>query len=49
MADFDFSTFPTLATPRLVLREIIPGDTADLFSFRGDPEVQKYNPEPPLV
>ena len=48
MADFDFSTFPILTTPRLVLREITPGDAADLFSFRGDPEVQKYDSEPPL-
>lgn len=47
MADlFDFSTFPTLTTERLVLRELTPDDTNDLFEFRSDFEVQKYNSEP---
>ena len=48
MAEFDFSTFPTLTTPRLILREIIPGDAADLFSYASDPEVQKYDSDPPM-
>jgi len=48
MAEFDFSTFPTLVTPRLVLRQIVPGDAADLFSIHGDPEVQKYDSDPPM-
>lgn len=40
---FDFSAFPTLTTERLVLRELLPSDAADLFIFRSDPEEQKYN------
>jgi len=44
MADFDFSSFPTLTTPRLILREITPDDAADLYSFLSDPEGQKYDP-----
>jgi ribosomal-protein-alanine N-acetyltransferase len=48
MTEFDFSTFPTLATPRLILRQSTPGDTADLFSFHSDPEVQKYDSDPPM-
>ncbi len=47
MPDFDFSTFPVLETPRLVLRETLPGDAADLFSFLSDPEVQKYDVDTP--
>jgi ribosomal-protein-alanine N-acetyltransferase len=48
MAEFDFSTFPTLTTPRLILREILPGDAADLFGYASDPEVQKYDSDPPI-
>jgi ribosomal-protein-alanine N-acetyltransferase len=44
MSDFDFSTFPILTTPRLLLREIIPGDAPDLYRFLSDPEGQKYDP-----
>jgi [ribosomal protein S5]-alanine N-acetyltransferase len=43
LPEFDFSTFPTLTTPRLILRESVPEDAADLFSFLSDPEVQKYD------
>jgi [ribosomal protein S5]-alanine N-acetyltransferase len=43
---FDFSTFPTLTTKRLALREVEPSDAADMFVWRSDPEVQKYNSEP---
>lgn len=43
MTEFDFSTFPTLTTPRLILRETVPSDAAHLFSFLSDPEVQKYD------
>lgn len=38
---FGFSTFPTLITPRLILRETVPSDAADLFNFASDPEGQK--------
>jgi RimJ/RimL family protein N-acetyltransferase len=43
---FDFSAFPVLSTDRLVLREWVPSDAADMLSFRGDPEVQYFNSEP---
>jgi len=49
MAEFDFSTFPILLTPRLILRQAVPGDAADLFSFASDPKVQKYDSEPPML
>jgi ribosomal-protein-alanine N-acetyltransferase len=39
--------FPTLTTERLLLRELIPADAADVLVFRGDPEVQKYD-DPPI-
>lgn len=41
-----FAEFPTLRTARLVLRELVPSDAADLFVFAGDPEVQRFNAEP---
>jgi ribosomal-protein-alanine N-acetyltransferase len=43
------STFPRflyLTTDRLVLRELLPSDATDVFVFRSDPEVQKYNAVP---
>ena len=43
---FDFVPFPTLTTRRLILREILPGDAADVFSFLSDPIVQKYDVDP---
>lgn len=43
---FDFTTFPTLTTGRLLLRAVTADDAPDIFSFRSDPEVQKYNSEP---
>ncbi len=46
MPEFDFSTFPTLTTPRLALREILSTDAADLFSFHSDPIVQQYDSDP---
>lgn len=48
MAEFDFTTFPILTTPRLVLRGFTPGDAADFLSFHGDPEVQKFDSDSPL-
>jgi ribosomal-protein-alanine N-acetyltransferase len=42
---FDFSTFPTLTTERLVLRAFAQSDAPDLFSFRSDVIEQKYNDE----
>jgi [ribosomal protein S5]-alanine N-acetyltransferase len=39
--------FSILTTNRLVLRELLLGDAADVLVFRGDPEVQKYD-DPPI-
>jgi [ribosomal protein S5]-alanine N-acetyltransferase len=39
--------FAILTTERLILRELLPVDAADLLIFRGDPEVQKYD-DPPI-
>ncbi|MFI5912403.1 GNAT family N-acetyltransferase [Dactylosporangium sp. NPDC051541] len=35
-----------IRTDRLVLREPRLGDAGDVFVFRGDPQVQRYNDEP---
>lgn len=43
---FDFGPFPVLATERLLLRELTLADAADVFTFWGDPEVQRFNAEP---
>jgi len=47
---FDFSkhlaVFPVLETERLILREPILTDAADIYAFRSDPVVQKYNARP---
>lgn len=40
---FDFKTFPTLTTERLILRELQPNDAPAVFRIRGDYEVTKYN------
>jgi ribosomal-protein-alanine N-acetyltransferase len=44
--EFDFLAFPTLAGERTVLRELHLADAPDLFGFRSDPEVQRYNSAP---
>lgn len=43
---FDFSSFPTLVTDRLILREPQQADAADVLVFRSDPEAQRFNSEP---
>lgn len=43
---FDFEQFPILETQLLVLREVTPNDAQDIFVFRSDYAVQKYNSEP---
>ena len=35
--------FPTLTTERLTLREVVADDADDVFAFRADAEVQRYN------
>jgi [ribosomal protein S5]-alanine N-acetyltransferase len=43
---FDLGTLRDLETTRLVLRALVPGDAADVFAFRGDHTVQRFNSEP---
>jgi ribosomal-protein-alanine N-acetyltransferase len=40
---FDFTVFPRLETPRLILRELVAQDAEAVFRVRGDYEVTKYN------
>jgi ribosomal-protein-alanine N-acetyltransferase len=46
--DFDkwIAEFPTLETERLILRETVLADAADIFVFRSDAYVQRYNSKP---
>ena len=37
-----FTPFPTLETPRLVLRELVPADAETLFRMQSNPEVVRY-------
>ena len=46
MDQIDFSEFPILETKRLRLREPVLSDAADIFVFRSDPVVQRYNSKP---
>lgn len=41
-----FQPFPTLSTPRLILRQPRTQDAANLFLLRSDPEVMRYIPRP---
>jgi len=45
---FDFTTFPELHTPRLLLREIVPSDAEAILSIRGDIQVTRLNSGKPL-
>jgi hypothetical protein len=38
----DLAKMSGLFTARLVLDPFVPGDSADLFTVRGDPEVMKF-------
>ncbi len=42
----DFDGFPRLTTDRLVLREPVTTDAADILVFRSDPVAQRYNSAP---
>ena len=42
------SSFPTLETPRLLLREIVHADAPALFAVHGDPESMKWFGVDPL-
>lgn len=43
---YDFTEFPVMNTKRLILREPKLSDAADIFVFRSDPIVQRYNAKP---
>lgn len=47
--DYDFTTFPTLETPRLLLREIVDTDADAIFLIRGDIEVTRHNTGAPYT
>lgn len=42
----DFSVFPVLSTPRLLLRSLELEDAEDVFKLRSDPEMMRYIPRP---
>lgn len=44
---YSIMKFSSLTTERLMLREMVPTDAADVLVFRGDPIVQKYD-DPPI-
>lgn len=48
MLHVQFTSFPTLQTPRLLLREVVPSDAAAVFSMRSDPEVMRYMGKIPM-
>jgi ribosomal-protein-alanine N-acetyltransferase len=49
MAVFDFETFPTLETPRLILREMTINDAEAVFRIRSDYQVTIYNTGEPYT
>ena len=42
MLQINLNPFPVLETQRLVLRQTVPGDVAQVFFLRSDPGVMKY-------
>ncbi len=42
MLEVKFTQFPTLHTPRLLLREVTPDDAPAIFKIRSDPRVMQY-------
>ena len=40
---FDFELFPSIETPRLMLRELRREDAEAVFGIFSDPEVMKYS------
>ena len=44
--EYQFTEFPLLETERLILREAILSDAADIFVFRSDSYVQRFNSKP---
>ncbi|MFN0174243.1 MAG: GNAT family N-acetyltransferase [Saprospiraceae bacterium] len=47
MLTVSFTQFPTLHTPRLLLREILPTDAEAIFKMRSDERVMRYIGKPP--
>ncbi|MEP7293802.1 MAG: GNAT family N-acetyltransferase, partial [Chloroflexota bacterium] len=45
---FNFSTFPVLRTPRLILREMQPSDAKAILRIRGDVRVSRLNSGQPM-
>lgn len=39
-----FKPFPTLTTPRLILRALRQDDLDDLYTYASDPEIDRYTP-----
>jgi len=46
MLTINFTPFPILETPRLLLRRIAPTDCDEIFALRSNPENMKYVPRP---
>lgn len=46
MSTFSFLPFKDLASERLLLRQITPGDVNEIFELRSNPETMKYIPRP---
>lgn len=46
MLQINFTPFPELSTERLVLKQIVKTDAADIFKFRSDEEVMRFIPRP---
>lgn len=46
--DATFTTFPTLSTDRLRLRQVRPGDTSAFFATFGDAETMRYYGRDPM-
>jgi ribosomal-protein-alanine N-acetyltransferase len=46
MLDINFSPYPVLETPRLILRQPTLADAPDVFIMRSDPEVMRFIPRP---
>lgn len=46
MLTINFHPFQNLETERLLLRRLHPGDVAEVFAMRSNPEVMQYIPRP---
>lgn len=46
---FEFSRFPTIATKRLVMREVTPADGPAVLALRGNFEIARFNNSRPIT